>query len=101
VAASVPLALVFLSDVAAPAFLHRPEHRCTYCLLSESPWGVVTVALLATGVFSTGWAIVAHELTRTPETAGSLPRQRRRLLRVGALGYVGALAAVTIGLVLA
>lgn len=101
VVASVPAAVVFLSEVAAPAFLHLPAHRCAYCLLSDSPWGVVTAALLATGVFSTGWAVVAHALARTPETAATLPTQRRRLLRVGALGYVGALAAVTIGLVLA
>jgi len=101
VVASVPLAVTFLAEVAAPAFLRRPEHRCAYCLLSESPWGVVTVALLATGAFATGWAVVAHAVARTPETAPSLPSQQRRLLRVGAVGYVAALAAVTLGLLLA
>lgn len=101
VAASVPIAALFLSDVAAPAFLHRPEHRCAYCLLSDTPWGAVTAALLATGVFSTGWAVVAQALAHTPETTATLPPQRARLLRTGALGYVGALVVVTIGLVLA
>jgi hypothetical protein len=87
-AVSVPLASAFLCDVAAPAFLHRPEHRCAYCVLAESAPGVVAVAAHLLGVLALGWAAVAAWAARHPETEAWLARAVRRLLVTSAIGYL-------------
>jgi len=99
-AVAVPIGLVFLREVAAPAFLGLPGHRCTYCVLSSSVAGVAFVALAATGVLTVAWAAVAQGFAGGPETEGFHARQVGRLLRVARLATVAAAAIVGVELLL-
>ncbi len=94
-AASLPVAVLFLSNVAAPAFLGLPDHRCAHCLLTSSPLALVAIASYLVGAFATGWAGVAGRFARDDETAASLPAQRRRLLDVASFGYLTSLVVLT------
>jgi hypothetical protein len=95
---SVPVGLAFLSSVAAPALLHRPEHRCPYCVLAEAPESVVGIALFVFGAFAVGWAVLAAWGARHPETEPTLGREIRALVLMGLFGYAGAALFAAVGL---
>ena len=59
-AVSVPVALGFLNDVAAPAFLRLPQHRCAYCMITSAPESLVGISLFLLGAFAVGWAVAAR-----------------------------------------
>jgi len=63
---SVPVTLLFLREVASPAFLRLPYHRCIYCMLKDAPESIVAVALFATGALATLWAAFARDAQREP-----------------------------------
>lgn len=84
---SVPVGIAFLHDVASPAFLGQPGHRCVYCLLSKSPLGLLAVSLYLLGILSTGWALLARALGAHDETRAFLAVRSGALLRAGILGY--------------
>jgi hypothetical protein len=88
---SVPVGVLFLRHVAAPAFLGLPYHPCPYCLLSAAPVGVVGVSLYLLGVFGAGWGAVGRWLGDVEETRATLPPQARALHLAGLFGYLGAL----------
>ncbi len=58
---AVPVTLLFLRDVASPAFLRLPFHHCTYCMFKDAPESIVAVSLFATGALATGWAWFTRE----------------------------------------
>lgn len=93
--AALPVAVLFLSNVAAPAFLGQPDHRCAHCLLTKSPLGVAVMASYLVGAFATGWAGVVDRFASSAETASFVPPERRRLLDLGTLGYLAALVLLT------
>lgn len=80
---SVPVGLVFLREVAAPALLGRPDHRCAYCVLSSSAVGVAYLLAAASGVLCVVWAAVAQALTPEPPGAPSRASGVVGLLRAG------------------
>ncbi len=84
-ALSVAVGLPFVREVAAPAFLRLPGHRCTYCLLSSSVAGVTYLALSAAGTLCLAWAAVARLAGRQGGGDGADDRTRLRLLRGGRL----------------
>ncbi len=99
-AVAVPVGLVFLREVAAPAFLGLPEHRCAYCVLSSSVAGVAFLAFAATGWLAAAFAAVAQGLAGGPETEAFHARQVGRLLQVARLATVVAAAIAGVQLLL-
>jgi len=91
-AASVPAGAGFLGAVAAPAFLHLPDHRCPYCLIAGAPEALLAIALFLGGAFAVGWAAVAWWLARD----GSGRTLAVPLLRWARFGYAGALLMVAV-----
>src|SRR5207248_823731 len=51
-ALAVPVAAVFLIDIAAPILLHLPYHHCPYDLVPQVPEAIVAVALFLCGTFA-------------------------------------------------
>ncbi len=99
-AASIPVGAAFLAKVEAPALLHRPEHRCAYCVLGEAPESLAGIGLFLVGAFAVGWAVLAAWGARHAETEPHLSGQVRGLLLAGVFGYAGAalFAAVALGI---
>ena len=91
--ASVPVALAFLKDVAAPAFLRLPYHHCAYCLVKGAPESLVGIALFALGVFGTAWACAVRWGVRGQGVV------EERLLRLARFGALGALLMAAVRLV--
>lgn len=81
-AASVPLGLTVLREVAAPSLLGVAGHRCVYCVLSGSVVGVAAMALHAVGVGAIALAAVARGAGRPPGDPAFREAQAARLLRV-------------------
>ena len=90
VLASIPVGVAFLHDIASPAFLGKPGHRCVYCLISSSPLGVAAVSLYLVGILATAWACVARALGAHEETRPFLSAPTSALTRAGILGYAAA-----------
>lgn len=84
-AASLPLASRFLADVAAPAVLGLPYHRCAWCAFAGAPEVVAGAVLHIGAAMGAGWALLAGE-------------GARRLLVAASFGF---LAAAAMGAVLA
>lgn len=99
--ASLPLGVIFLREVAAPAFLGRPDHACAYCLVSKAPFGLVAAVSYLLGAFATGWACVLRLAGTTDETREALPERSARLLRVGCAGWLVAAVVTAVPLVVA
>jgi hypothetical protein len=87
--AALPVGVLFLREVAAPAFLGRPDHACAYCLLGESPLGVLAILLFWAGALATAWACVAARAADVPETRGFLPRTVASVVRGASFGWAG------------
>ena len=100
-ALAVPVAATFLSDVAAPAFLHRPLHRCADCLVAEAPETLVGIGLWALAPLATGWAATLAYASRGTGAAPIAARRARGLLITAAFGATAAAVFAASGLVLA
>jgi hypothetical protein len=84
----------FLREVAAPAILHLPYHRCLYDLLSGSPLTVVAMACHLLAGFAVGWAGVAATWGRSAESNPALTPVVSRCLFLALNGYLASLAIV-------
>lgn len=97
---SIPITVLFLVEVAAPAVLRLPYHRCLYDLIPRAPDMLLGIVCHAAGVFAVGWAFVAGCLGRTAETAKVAAGEERRWLTVARDVLIAALLVVTTELVL-
>lgn len=88
VLASIPISLLFLTEIAAPRILHLPLHHCAYDLVTRAPESVAGMVLFVFGAFAVGWACVASWLARKAETRGYVTRLSDKLLYLGLFGYV-------------
>jgi hypothetical protein len=100
-AVSLPVGALFLSEVAAPALLHRPQHRCPYCVLAEAPETLVGVGLFLLGAFAVGWAALLPALARPAEARAALHEPVRTLVAAARFGYAGATLFAAVALALA
>lgn len=100
-ALSLPIGALFLADVAAPALLGRPFHRCPYCVLGEAPETLVGVGLFVLGAFAVGWAALLPALARAPEARAALGRPVRGLVSLGRFGYAAATLFAAVALAIA
>lgn len=98
---SVPIAALFLTEVAAPAILRLPLHHCPYDLLPKAPESTVGVILFVAGLFGVGWACLAVCCGDVPATRSFLLDQVKRLLRLALFGYVGSCVTMSVELLLA
>ena len=98
---SIPVSLLFLIEVAAPAILGLPFHHCPYDLIPSAPESVVAVALFLLGCFSVGWAMVAARFGDSPQSRAFLPEFTSRLLFIALFGYAGSLLLISLELFLA
>jgi hypothetical protein len=92
---------VFLVDVAAPALLGLPYHRCAYDLVPRVPEAIVAVALYVCGSFSVGWAWTTHVLGSHAETSAVLPDHIHRSLRLALWCYLCSVAMLLLEMALA
>jgi hypothetical protein len=104
-AASAPVASRFLSDVAAPAVLGLPHHRCAWCAFARAPETIVGAALWAGAALCAGWALVARlgageGSPGTPGADTGAPPILGPLLAAASFGFLGtaAMAAVLVSL---
>jgi hypothetical protein len=88
--AALPIGAIFLREVAAPAFLGLPAHRCAYCLVGGAPLGVLAIGLFLLGALGTAWCWVAARFGDVPETREFLPRAVASGLRWASFGWAGA-----------
>lgn len=97
--ASIPVSLLFLVEIAAPAILGLPFHHCPYDLISAAPESIVAVILFLSGCFSLGWSVIAN----TPGVSESTDEQPRKygLLFCALFGYSGSLVLMSLELYLA
>ena len=98
---SVLVGLPFVREVAAPAFLDLPGHRCTYCVLSSSVAGVAFLAFAAAGVLCVAWAAVAQATAGEAVALTLRDGARCRLLRAGRLATAASGVLVGVWLLLA
>jgi hypothetical protein len=88
--AVLPVGVLFLRNVAAPAFLGIPDHTCSYCLVGSEPLGCLAIGLFLLGVLATAWSCVAARFADVPETREALPRTVASGLRWASFGWAGA-----------
>ena len=98
---SVPVAGIFLIEVAAPRLLHLPYHHCVYDLITQAPESIVALSLFVGGSFAVGWACVAAWCANCAETAAFSRQASCTLARAGVVGYLGSVLMFSIELVLA
>jgi len=98
---SIPIGLLFLVEVAAPAILGLPFHHCAYDLITAAPESVLSVILLLGGCFSVGWSSIAGRFGRCDQSQEFLQEHVSRLLFFALFGYTGSLLVITIELYLA
>jgi hypothetical protein len=98
---SVPVSLVFLTEIAAPTLLHLPYHHCPYDLLPKAPETMVGVGLYCLGLFSVGWACVAGWAGRHWESYLPMREEIGKLLFLALFGNLGALLMISVELLLA
>jgi hypothetical protein len=89
---------LFLIDIASPALLQLPYHRCPYDLIPLAPEAVVAVAFFLSGCFFLGWAGVARWLGRIPETEAFLGDAVGRLLQSSLCGFLASLVMLSLEL---
>lgn len=97
--ASIPVSLLFLVEIAAPAILGLPFHHCPYDLITAAPESIVAVILLLSGCFSLGWSFIAM----IPGASESTDEHSRNygLLFFALFGYSGSLLLMSLELFLA
>lgn len=98
---SIPVNLLFLIDVAAPAILGLPFHHCPYDLITAAPESLLAVALFLVGCFSVGWSIVAVRFGHCDQTREFLHEQVAKLRFIALFGYTGAVLLMSMELLLA
>jgi hypothetical protein len=98
---SVPVSLLYLVEIAAPAILGLPFHHCAYDLISVAPESMLAVGLFLLGCFSVGWSWVAGRFGRCDQTQGFLQGQVARLRFIAMFGYAGAILLISIEVLLA
>jgi len=98
---SIPISLLFLVEVAAPAILGLPFHHCPYDLVSAAPESVAAVPLFLLGCFGVGWSCLARRCGRCEQTRPFLPVFVSRLLFLASFGYAAALLLTSIELLMA
>ena len=86
---------MYLIDVAAPNWLHLPDHHCPYDLIPGTPEVVLGVAAFVMGTFSVGWAFLVAILANNPETRETIPPLIQRILTLGFFSYLGAMVMAT------
>lgn len=91
----------FLVEVAAPAILKLPYHRCAYDLVPRAPDVLAAFALHLAGGYFLGWALVARLFGRSAETETVLPATIRGLLSLSLWSYVASLLMQSLELALA
>src|SRR5262245_13206375 len=91
----------FLVEIAAPALLGLPYHRCAYDLIPRVPEAVIAVTMYVGGCFFLGWAGVARWLGHGPQTEAMLPKVVWVLLRLSLSAYLASLVMLSLELVLA
>jgi hypothetical protein len=100
-AALIPVNLLFLIEIAAPAILGLPFHHCPYDLVSAAPESVFGVALFLLGCFGLGWSFVVEILGRCDQTQGFLHEFVEKLMFIALFGYTGSLLIFSLELFLA
>lgn len=98
---SIPVSLLFLIEIAAPAILGLPFHHCPYDLISAAPESVVAVVLFLLGCFSVGWSCVAARFGECDQTLGFVPEYVSKLRFIAMFGYSASILIVSIELLLA
>jgi hypothetical protein len=98
---SVPVAAIFLIDVATPILLHLPYHHCIYDLITQVPESIVALGLFVSGSFAVGWAGVAAWCANCAETAAFSRQASRKLAGAATVGYLGSVLMFSIELMLA
>jgi hypothetical protein len=88
--AALPVGALFLRNVAAPAFLGRPDHACAYCLVGSEPLGLLSIGLFLLGALATAWSCVAARCADVDETRAFLPGTVASGLRWASFGWAGA-----------
>jgi hypothetical protein len=88
--ASVPVGTWFLAEVASPALLDLPAHRCAYCVVSGAPESILGIGCFLAGALATVAAVLVARLGRHPEARAHLEGPVRGLLRTGLFGYLAA-----------
>jgi hypothetical protein len=97
---SVPISMLFLTEVAAPAILELPFHHCAYDLVSAAPESVAAAPLFLFGCCCIGWSWVALRFGRCEESRPFLTSFVARLSFLGSFGYLASLVLVSIELLL-
>jgi hypothetical protein len=100
-ALSLPVGAAFLAQVAAPALLGRPEHRCPFCVLAEAPETWVGIGLFFLGAFSVLWAALLSWIARPSEAGTAMGEVVRTLVSTGRFGYAGATLFAAVALAIA
>lgn len=98
---SIPVSLLYLVEIAAPAILGLPFHHCAYDLISVAPESTLAVGLFLLGCFSVGWSWVAGRFGRCDQTQGFLQEHVARLRFIAMYGYAGAMLLISIEVLLA
>lgn len=98
---SIPVTLLFLIEIAAPAILGLPFHRCAYDLVSAAPESLFGVALFVLGCFGVGWSLVIAKLGNCNQTRDFLQDFVARLMFLALFGYAGSVLLFSVELFLA
>jgi hypothetical protein len=93
---SIPVSLLYLIEIAAPAILGLPFHHCAYDLISAAPESVAGVGLFLLGCFSVGWSFIAREFGSCDQSRSFIPEYVSRLLFLALFGYVGSLLVISL-----
>ncbi len=91
----------FVTEVAAPALLHMPDHHCPYDLVSQAPPSVVAIGLFVAATFCVGWGCCAGWLASGPELRPLAAGLVCGLFNLAAIGYGSSLSILVIELSIA
>gem|GEM_PF-711257 len=98
---TLPVGLLFLRSVAAPAILGLPYHQCPYDLVAAAPESLIGVAASLIGTFSLWWAILIPRIAGGSQTRAFMPDIVARLQFVALVGYAASLVLITMELLIA
>jgi hypothetical protein len=86
---SIPMSTLFFVEIASPAILGLPFHRCPYDLVSVAPESLVSVPLFLMGCFSVGWGFLLERFAFNQQTSSFLREFVAKLLFLGLFGFAG------------